>query len=91
MKLSITRAIIDAILDGSIEQSDWETFEVFGFKIPKTINGVPSDILHPRKTWQDGERYDDSLRKLAGMFMENFKSFTDNADGEKLVAVGPQL
>jgi len=91
MKLSITRAIIDAILDGSIEKSEWETFEVFGLKIPKTVDGVPGDILHPRKTWKDGERYDGSLRKLGGMFIENFASFTDNAEGKNLVAAGPQL
>ncbi len=91
MKLSITRAIIDAILNGSIEKTDWNAFEIFGLKIPSSIDGVPSDILHPRKTWQDGERYDDSLRKLAGMFIDNFKSFTDTADGENLVSVGPKL
>ena len=91
MSLKATRQIIDAILDGSIEKAEWEVFPVFNFQVPKGVPGVDPQILNPRNTWKDKVAYDDTLRKLAGMFVERFKRFTDTEAGKKLVEHGPKV
>ena len=85
------RLIVDAILDGSIDDSGFETLPVFNLQIPKHINGVDDKILNPRNLWADKNAYDASLRKLGGMFIENFKLFTDTPNGRNLVKAGPQI
>jgi phosphoenolpyruvate carboxykinase (ATP) len=55
MKLSLTRKIIDAVHDGSVEHTEWEKFPVFNFEIPKSLPGVPSEVLNPRNTWSNKE------------------------------------
>lgn len=91
MSLKITRRIIDAIFDGALADAEWENFPIFNFQVPKAIPGLDSDILHPRNTWQDKTAYDESLKKLAGMFVENFRKYTDNEAGRQLAAHGPAL
>jgi phosphoenolpyruvate carboxykinase (ATP) len=91
MSIHDTRCIIDAILDGSIAKCEWETFPIFGFEIPKSLDGVSSKVLNPRETWSDKAAYDEALKKLAGMFVENFKKYTDTPSGQTLVESGPQL
>lgn len=51
MSLAHTRAIIEAIHDGKVDQGPFENFDVFNFQIPKSIDGVPTEILNPRNTW----------------------------------------
>ncbi len=89
--LPSTRKIIDAILDGSIDNADFEKLDIFNLNIPKHVNGVDSNLLNPRNLWEDKEKYDETAKKLAKKFIENFKSFTDNEEGKRLVAAGPQL
>ena len=48
----------------------------FGFELPSTCEGVPSEILNPKRTWQDGVQFDAVANKLALMFQENFKQFS---------------
>jgi phosphoenolpyruvate carboxykinase (ATP) len=91
MSIKHTRKIIDAILDGSIEESEFEVFPEFQFKIPKTVNGVDSEILNPRNTWKDKPAYDKSLSQLASMFIANFDKFTDVNAGKKLSEFGPSF
>ena len=91
MSLSATRKIIDSIFDGSLENADYEVFPVFGFEIPKQLDGVDSSILNPRNTWTNKEAYDTQLNKLASMFVDNFKMFTDNDEGKALIDAGPKL
>ena len=91
MSLKITRAIIDAILDGSIEDSEFEDFPIFNIKVPKTVAKVASGILNPRNTWTDSSAYDENLQKLGRMFKDNFAKYTDTDLGKKLVAAGPKL
>ncbi len=91
MSLPATRKIIDAILDGSIESCEWDTFPVFQFQVPRNMPGVDSHLLNPRNTWADKAAYDEQLKKVAGMFIENFKKYTDAAAGRDLVSSGPQL
>ncbi len=86
-----TRAIIDAILDGSLENADYEDLPIFGLKIPKAVNGVNSKILNPRNIWSDPMQWDVSAKNLAEKFIKNFENFTDNEEGKRLIAAGPIL
>ncbi len=92
MNLKITRAIIDAILDGSVESAQFETMPIFKFQLPTQLNNVPSEILNPRNAWQDKAGYDAALQKLAGQFDKNFQKFVGTAEGQRLAnAAGPKL
>jgi phosphoenolpyruvate carboxykinase (ATP) len=91
MSIKTTRAIIDAILDGTLVKGGFEKFPIFNFDIPTSVPGVESSILNPRNTWTDKKAYDEMLKKLAGMFVEAFKPFTDAPAGKELVKHGPQL
>jgi len=86
-----TRAIIDAILDGSIDEGQFESIPYFNLEIPKFVNGVDSKVLCQRNLWPSPEAWDASARDLAARFISNFESFTDNEEGKRLVAAGPQL
>lgn len=91
MPLEQTRAILDAIFTGAVERAEMETMPLFGLSIPKSLPDVDTSILNPRNTWKDKAAYDAAARKLAGMFSENFKSFTDTEEGVRLAAAGPKL
>ncbi|CAO3665029.1 hypothetical protein G6F70_005203 [Rhizopus microsporus] len=89
--LKYTRAILDAIHNGTLAQGEFETYEVFNLAIPKQVEGVPNDLLHPRKAWQSSaDEFDKSLRQVAEMFIDNFKIFKDEASVETCNA-GPIL
>ena len=85
-----TRAIIDAIHDGSLARSEFEADPVFGFSVPKTCNGVPDALLRPRDNWSDQAAYDEAAAKLAAMFEENFAQFADGVEPD-VVAAGPRV
>ena len=93
MKLSYTRAMITAALEGKLDGSFTE-HPVFGMMMPDACDGVPSELLHPRNTWADKEAYDKQCEKLAHLFNDNFKKFEDGASEEiknaapKVSAVG---
>jgi len=70
-----TRAMITAILNGRIEHSEFTLEPVFGLAIPETLNGVDTNVLIPRETWKDKEKYDREALKLADLFIENFKKY----------------
>ena len=89
--LPATRAIINSILDGSIENAEFEIMPIFNLQIPKVLKGVESKFLNPRNSWPNPTDWDLAARDLAQKFIENFKNFTDNDAGKKLVAAGPQL
>lgn len=77
ISLSHTRAIIDAILTGKLERVDTDEDPVFGLKIPRAVEGVPSEVLTPRKTWADKDAYDKAAGALAAGFRKNFARFSD--------------
>lgn len=88
IKLKITRAIINAIHSGELSQSDTLSDPVFGFEVPTTCNGVPSEILIPRNTWADKASYDATATKLAGSFRDNFEKYAAGVSAE-VRAAGP--
>lgn len=86
-----TRAIIDAILDGSIDKAPTKTMPYFNFLVPTELPGVDSGILDPRDTYRDAKEWDEKARDLAQRFITNFHKFTGNDLGKKLVDAGPAL
>ncbi len=86
-----TRGIIDAILDGSIENADTKTLPIFNLEIPISLPGVDPGILDPRNTYSDPSEWDKKAKELAELFIKNFEQYTDNEEGKALVAAGPQL
>lgn len=90
IKLSYTRAIIDAILNGDIENVEMETSALFKFQIPKTLPGVPAELLNPANAWPDKSLYKENAEKLAKQFKENFTKFSGTELGRRLADAGPQ-
>ena len=86
-----TRGIIDAILDGSIDKAPTKMIPYFDFKVPTALPGVDPKILDPRDTYANAADWDVKAKDLAERFIKNFKKFTGNETGKKLVAAGPKL
>ena len=82
VKLAYTRAIVDAIHDGTLKDAPTETDPVFGLEVPIECPGVPAEILIPRKTWSDQAEYDKSRGRLAALFQTNFETYADQANAE---------
>ncbi|MDZ7778617.1 MAG: phosphoenolpyruvate carboxykinase [Gemmatimonadota bacterium] len=82
MKLWYTRAMVTAALDGSLEHADFTEDPVFGLSVPTAVPHVPSNVLQPRETWENGSEYDAAAAELASMFKENFAQFEDQVGGE---------
>ncbi len=88
MKLSYTRAMVTAALNGDIEKSEFVTDPTFGVKVPTSIPGVPSELLTPANTWEDKAAYEAKAKELAKSFVENFKKYTHMS--AEVVAAGPK-
>lgn len=86
-----TRAIIDAILDGSIEKVESKMVPIFNFEVPVSLNDVNSNILDPRDTYEEASQWEVKAKDLAARFVKNFEQYTDNSEGLNLVKAGPQL
>ncbi len=84
-----TRAIIDAILDGSIDHVPTKTTKFFRLEIPTELPGVDSNILDTRNTYTDQAEFETKAKDLARRFVENFEKYTDTAEGKRLVECGP--
>ena len=82
-----TRTMITAILDGSIEQSEFETELVFGLAYPKNLSGVDTGVLNPRIAWENIDEYDRQAAELAELFVENFKTYGESVS--YLLHAGP--
>ncbi|MGV3707931.1 MAG: phosphoenolpyruvate carboxykinase (ATP) [Gemmatimonas sp.] len=89
MKLSHTRSMIRAALDGNLQNAKTKEHPIFGLHMPTEIADVPNDVLDPRTTWADGAAYDEQAKKLAGMFRENIKKFGDAVSAE-IIGAGPK-
>jgi len=89
MKLDHTRAMLDAILDGKLDDVPVTAEPFFGLRVPKKVSGVPSRVLSARDTWDDTDAYDRQARKLAGMFKSNFERYAGRVD-EAVRRAGPR-
>ncbi|MGI8315727.1 phosphoenolpyruvate carboxykinase (ATP) [Halobacillus mangrovi] len=87
MKLSYTRSMIQAALEGELASVETYKDPFFGLSIPTHCPGVPDDVLIPKRTWDDPERYDEQAKDLANKFHENFKTFVYASD--KIKQAGP--
>ncbi|MGL4609062.1 MAG: phosphoenolpyruvate carboxykinase (ATP), partial [Trueperaceae bacterium] len=90
MPISYTRGMINAALEHRLDNVTFDNNNVFGLAIPKVCPGVPVEVLNPRSTWQDKNAYDKQARKVAEMFVENFKKFAPTVSGAVNKA-GPRL
>jgi len=81
MSLKDTRACINAILDGTINKSEFDTTKTFRLQVPKTLGDINPELLNPRNAWEDKEEFDKTRDKLAEMFIKNFTRY-QNADSE---------
>ena len=86
-----TRGIIDAILDGSINNAPTKQIPLFDFTVPTELPGVDPAILDPRDTYDCACKWVEKAKDLAGRFIKNFVKYTGNEAGKALVAAGPQL
>ena len=87
IKLQYSRAMVTAALAGALDIVRYDHNGLFNLDVPTECPGVPREILDPRSTWQDGDSYDLSAKKLAQMFRENFRKFED-VDPD-IVSAGP--
>jgi len=87
MKLSYTRAMIHAALEGELNTIETVQDKVFGLNIPAHVPGVPDEVLVPRNTWEDKAAYDKTAQNLAKEFHKNFEKFTNAS--EDIVGAGP--
>jgi phosphoenolpyruvate carboxykinase (ATP) len=90
MKLAYTRAMVRGILEGTLSEIRAAPDPVFGIHVPESCPDVPPEILQPRNTWADKDAYDAQARKLAGMFVENFRQFEGNV-GEDVMEARPRV
>ncbi|MCO6565038.1 MAG: phosphoenolpyruvate carboxykinase (ATP) [Apibacter sp.] len=90
ISLKDTRAIVDAIIDGSIEKADTNTIPYLNLTFPTKLPNV-SDILDPRSTYSNVSEWETKAKDLAAKYIENFKQYTDTEEGKKLVAAGPKI
>ncbi|MEC6908927.1 phosphoenolpyruvate carboxykinase (ATP) [Photobacterium piscicola] len=86
-----TRAIIDAILDGSIDEANTKQIPIFNLTVPTSLPGVDPAILDPRDTYTDPLQWQSKAEDLANRFITNFDKYTDTQEGQQLVTAGPQL
>ncbi|HAB80139.1 MAG TPA: phosphoenolpyruvate carboxykinase (ATP) [Glaciecola sp.] len=91
ISIKATRAIIDAILDGSIDDAPTQIIPIFNLTVPTELAGVESSVLDPRGTYPDRQVWDNKANNLASLFIDNFSKFTDTENGVALVAAGPKL
>jgi len=80
MPIKATRALLNAALDGSLNNAEFRKDPNFGFDVPVAVEGVDSAILDPRSTWADKEDYDRTAQKLVQLFVDNFAQFEAHVD-----------
>ncbi|MBB4806570.1 phosphoenolpyruvate carboxykinase (ATP) [Chryseobacterium defluvii] len=91
ISLKDTRAIIDAIIDGSIENAPKTRIPIMNLEIPTSLPNVSEGILDPRETYGDANEWEEKAKDLASRYIKNFEQYCDTEEGKKLVTSGPQL
>ena len=90
MPIKVTRALVTGALDGSLKNVSFRTDPYFGFAVPTSVPGIEPHILYPMKTWKDKTAFDETARKLVGMFQKNFTKYEQTVDAE-VRAAAPEL
>lgn len=90
IRLSYTRAMLNAALEGKLANVEFKKDDVFGFDVPVSCEGVPDEVLDPASTWSDKKAYENKKRQLALLFIENFKKFLDEVPDD-LLSSGPRI
>lgn len=85
--LKYTRLMVDAALSGALSEVDYVKDDIFNLAIPTAVPGVPSELLHPEKSWKDPESYQETAKELAKRFKANFSRFPNVA--QSIVGAGP--
>jgi phosphoenolpyruvate carboxykinase (ATP) len=90
MPIKVTRALVTGALDGSLRSASYRTDPYFGFAVPSSVPGIEPHLLYPMKTWKDKSAFDETARKLVGMFQQNFTKFEQHVDAE-VRAAAPEV
>ena len=90
MPIKVTRTLLTAALDGSLRNAQFRTDPYFGFAVPTSVPGVEPHLLYPIKTWHDKAEFDETARKLVGMFQKNFVKFEKHVDAD-VRAAAPEV
>jgi phosphoenolpyruvate carboxykinase (ATP) len=88
MNLTYTRAMVTAALNGEIDKVPVKQHATFNLDMPTSCPGVPDEVLDPRNTWSDKDRYDAAAKRLAALFVKNFEKFGSVA--KEIVEAGPK-
>jgi len=92
MSIKDTRACINGILNGSINNVQFDTLPIFNLQFPKTLDGIADNsILNPKNTWDSEEKFNETLKNLAGEFIQNFERYNDNGSEFDYSTAGPQI
>ena len=91
MEIKLTRSLIDGIFDGSLDHSDYTHYETLNLSIPNRMGSIGKELLHPWASWEKREEYEAQARKLASMFIENFKQYEDGSGEFDFAEHGPKL
>lgn len=86
IRISYTRAIVAAILDGRLDKVDYAPDPAFAIDVPQECPGVPTEVLQPRSTWRDQDAYDVKAQELVRLFNEHFSAYEDQAPELKQAA-----
>src|SRR5688572_8113838 len=90
MPIKVTRALVTGALDGSLKNASYRTDPYFGFSVPTSVPGIEPHLLYPMKTWKDKAAFDDTARKLVGMFQKNFVKYEQHVDAD-VRAAAPEV
>lgn len=88
MNLNYTRAMVTAAVNGSLKEAEYVNDPIFGLAVPQAVEGVPSEVLLPRNTWENKEAYDQKAKELASRFVKNFTKFEGVA--KEIAEAGPK-
>jgi phosphoenolpyruvate carboxykinase (ATP) len=90
ISIQYTRALLNAALNGGLDDVDYYQDPIFGFNVPKSSPGVPEDVLYPARSWPSQGAYDNKYGQLAARFVDNFKKFKSDSP-QDVIAAGPKI
>ena len=90
ISIKYTRTLLNAALNGTLDDVEYTTDEIFGFRVPRSCPDIPDSVLDPASSWASKEAYLKRYRGLAGRFIDNFKKFEEGTPPE-IIASGPKI